>query len=184
MRYKHLETWQHHIREDETMTKGILTAVIIVAFASTAIAADTLCSPRERVVFSCGTAKKRIVSVCASRNLSASTGYLQYRFGKKGAVELTVPRGFEHPKKHVERNNSNFINGGYISGLTFKNDAFSYAVYESELRDGPNRWVSRQGVTVERDGKTISELACKGAFASEMGESFLDNAGIPLAAQE
>ncbi|WP_292994751.1 hypothetical protein [Nitrosomonas sp.] len=32
-----------------------------------------------------------MVSACASNNFSASSGYLQYRFGQKDALELALP---------------------------------------------------------------------------------------------
>ena len=53
-------------------------------------AAESLCNAQEQVIFSCSLGKK-MVSVCASNDFSASSGYLQYRFGQKDALELAFP---------------------------------------------------------------------------------------------
>src|ERR1044072_10023016 len=49
----------------------------------------TLCEKGERVIFSCPVKRPaKIVSLCASKNLTSETGYLQYRFGLPGKIEL------------------------------------------------------------------------------------------------
>src|SRR5262245_37129413 len=58
----------------------------------------TLCETEEKTVLACRTGKK-IVSVCASNDLSPSSGYLQYRFGvPQKPPELVYPVAREHPK--------------------------------------------------------------------------------------
>ncbi len=53
----------------------------------------TLCAKDERVIFSCPVKKPaRIVSVCASKDLTSERGYLQYRFGLPGKIELEFPK--------------------------------------------------------------------------------------------
>ena len=50
---------------------------------------NTLCAKDERVIFACVLKQPaKIVSVCASKNVTSETGYLQYRFGLPGKVEL------------------------------------------------------------------------------------------------
>jgi hypothetical protein len=60
---------------------------------SAAAKPPTLCLPDEQVLFSCVVNyKSRIVSLCASKSLAATTGYLQYRFGKAvDNVEMEYP---------------------------------------------------------------------------------------------
>jgi hypothetical protein len=55
-----------------------------------ASAAPTLCQAGERPVFACPVGKKRL-SVCASKDLAPGRGYLVYRFGKPGRIELEYP---------------------------------------------------------------------------------------------
>src|SRR5712691_7480717 len=65
---------------------------------TSALQANSLCAKDEHIIFSCAvkrTAKlpAKIVSLCASRDLDKERGYLQYRFGLPGKVELEFPKG-------------------------------------------------------------------------------------------
>ena len=80
------------------MQKTIFLPLFLCVIASAAIAeTPTHCEPGETVVFSCSMGKKT-ASVCASSNHGPSEGYLQYRFGALGNVEMTYPAKKEHPK--------------------------------------------------------------------------------------
>ena len=57
----------------------------------------SLCGKDESIVFSCtikGSGK--LLSICSSRQLDASKGYVQYRFGRPGGVELEFPKAREN----------------------------------------------------------------------------------------
>ena len=55
--------------------------------------ARTLCAADERIIFSCTLRQPvKIVSVCAAKDLTNEKGYLQYRFGLPGKVELEFPK--------------------------------------------------------------------------------------------
>ncbi|GEM_PF-3250449 len=53
----------------------------------------SLCSSAEKVLFNCLVgSENKTLSICASSDLSASTGYLQYRYGvSQGALDLSLP---------------------------------------------------------------------------------------------
>lgn len=52
----------------------------------------SLCAADEAVVFSCATdAGGKLASLCSSPGLDRDTGYLQYRFGAPGRIELAHP---------------------------------------------------------------------------------------------
>src|SRR4051794_2514507 len=58
-----------------------------------ALQANSLCAKDERIIFSCPIKRPaKIVSVCASRDLTSDRGYLQYRFGLPYKVELEFPK--------------------------------------------------------------------------------------------
>ena len=58
-----------------------------------ALQPNTLCDRNERVIFSCRVKRPaKIVSVCASKDLTSERGYLQYRFGLPGKIELEYPK--------------------------------------------------------------------------------------------
>jgi hypothetical protein len=145
--------------------------------ASAALGLDTLCLPEEKVIFSCKT-KGEIASVCASNDLSKTAGYMQYRFGKKDAPELVIPQKRVHPGKNAESGNTLYANGGTDAFIRFKSGAYGYVIYTNELRDG-QKWVASEGILVEKNGKEISNLTCKGDVISEIGSDFLGEAGIP-----
>ena len=72
------------------MTNTLLT-VIILSIATTVFAADTLCTPDENIIFTCAAGLK-IASVCASKDLSPTKGYLQSRYGKANKVDFFAPK--------------------------------------------------------------------------------------------
>lgn len=65
-------------------------------------AVPTHCKPDERVVFSCPFKRGKTASLCASPDLTKTTGTLQYRYGVVGRKpELTFP---DLEDRTVERN--------------------------------------------------------------------------------
>lgn len=129
------------------------------AAVATAAAADlqpgSLCETRERTVWTCR-AGARTISICASQDLNETEGYAQYRIGRPGALELEYPAGRVHPR-------GRFTYTLYPQGnqsLDFRNGGYDYRVFE-DLRS------PEDGVYVERDGRTISEIACNGGEGFE-----------------
>ncbi|MGN4070038.1 hypothetical protein ACS0Y7_36155 [Burkholderia gladioli] len=54
--------------------------------------AASLCAAGETVVFNCKLKEnKKLVSLCSSKDLSNRAGFLQYRYGSSGKIELTYP---------------------------------------------------------------------------------------------
>jgi hypothetical protein len=52
----------------------------------------SLCAQGEQVVWSCETVKERkLSSICSSKELDETRGYVQYRFGRAGRIELEFP---------------------------------------------------------------------------------------------
>src|SRR2546430_9257893 len=68
------------------------------------------CAKDERIIFSCPVKRPaKIVSICASKNLTSEQGYLQYRFGLPGKVELEFPKdrtGTQEDRKSTRLNSS------------------------------------------------------------------------------
>jgi hypothetical protein len=54
---------------------------------------NSLCAPDERIIFSCPTEESaKILSLCASKDLTSDSGYLQYRYGPPGKIEFEYPK--------------------------------------------------------------------------------------------
>jgi hypothetical protein len=107
----------------------------------------TLCEPGENVLWSCR-AKARTISVCASRTLTPTQGYIQYRAGQPGALELQYPASRVHPR-------GLFTYSLYIQGntsLSFTNNGYTYSLVD-DLRSAEDQVIVSQG---DRDISTIT----------------------------
>lgn len=116
----------------------------------------TLCTPQENVVWSCRT-RKKIVSVCASRRITASEGYMQYRIGKPGALEMSYPEALGHPR-------GKFRYTLYLQGnqsLEFDKSGFHYSVFE-DLRS------AEDGVFVTKNDADVARITCNGGGGIEI----------------
>jgi hypothetical protein len=131
-------------------------------------AVASLCSAREQVVFSCMTTTKKVVSLCSSSPLTADAGYLQYRF-----PGLTFPMTREHPKNFFLSGTMMFSGGGGAY-LKFTNADYTYAVFT-----GIGKGWEKEGVVVQKGGKRIAYLRCKGLWTSQLGPDFFDTVKIP-----
>jgi len=132
--------------------------------------AASLCRADEQILFSCKVADARkLVSVCGSKWLDAKRGYVQYRFGRVGALELEFPRGREatqgafrymhYFRAQVDRTELSFENGGYRYVL--------YDYYEGDVRPA----IKEAGVRVSPPGgeQEAVEIKCRGGAVSRLG---------------
>lgn len=151
-------------------------AAVVAVFPLRAPAAEVAdCVPPQRALFSCSTGTKTI-SVCGSRDLTTSSGLLEYRFGRPAAVELSYPPAGADWRE-VTRGGTLVFSGGGGAFLAFTNAPYRYIVY-SAVGQG---WGSKAGVVVEKHGKQIANLACKGKAMSEIGPDLFSKAGIERA---
>lgn len=156
------------------MTKTIAYGCLSILCALPAFAAPpTLCQADEDNIFNCHAGKK-VISVCASKDASADHGYLQYRFGAPGKVELTVPNERSvHPARTAAAGTLMFSGGGG-GYLRFKAGDFDYVVYTA-IGKG---WGEKDGVAVEQNGKRRGHVSCTDEPVSKMGADFSKKAGL------
>lgn len=106
-----------------TAKRAALQLLLLGGMVGSALGA-TLCGPDEQAFFDCqlkGSAKQ--LSLCGSRSLTQDSAYLQYRFGRLGALELEFPRErvgslrqfhlAHYIRPQVDRTELEFSNGGY-----------------------------------------------------------------------
>ncbi len=140
------------------------TVFALVALVSTAVAAKpavTHCSADEQTLFSCQLKNKKTVSLCASDDFSATSGYLQYRFGKVGKVELALPKDksdmpaelrlTQSLSDSAEYNDLTFSNGSFIYNLT------SFRQLKVKNADGTPTPKSSDTLSVRDDRKSMKE---------------------------
>ena len=151
------------------MTNKLTLALLIVVLPAAPVArAATLCADAEQAIFSCGLkGSPKTVSLCGSRGLTAKNGYLQYRFGRTGQIELEFPReraasqqafAYAHYfRAQVDRTEVSFENGGH-----------RYAVFHSY--EGEEKPAKRYaGVAITSPGsKTERILSCSGPVVNKL----------------
>jgi len=122
---------------------------------------NSLCARDERIIFSCPVKRPaKIVSLCASKNLSADQGYLQYRFGLPGKVELEFPK--ERTGTQQKFQYTHYFRAQVdLTEISFSNNGYEYQItddYNGEEKPAQ----SIQGIMVTAPGKPKEvSLACR-----------------------
>ena len=126
-----------------------------------ALQSNSLCARDERIIFSCPVRKPaKIVSLCASKDLTADKGYLQYRFGLPGNVELEFPK--ERTGTQQQFKYSHYFRARVdMTEISFTNNGYEYQItddYNGEEKTAQ----STQGVSVTAPGKPKEiSLSCR-----------------------
>jgi hypothetical protein len=117
-----------------------------------ALQPNTLCAKDERIIFSCPVKRPaKIVSVCASKDLTSERGYLQYRFGLAGKIELEYPKdrtGTQQKFKYTHY----FRAQVDLTEIGFTIDGYEYSVF-NDYNGEEKPPISSQGVSVTAPGK-------------------------------
>lgn len=131
--------------------------------------AGSLCGKDEKIVFSCPIRRPaKIVSLCSSKELTKERGYLQYRFGLPGKIELEFP-------KHREQTLSAFKYSHYfraqfdLTEISFSQDGHQYAIFDDfNGEEKPAR--HEQGIRITPpNGKEVT-LNCRGKAKAQFGD--------------
>lgn len=135
------------------------TIAVMLALASfSAGAAPTLCQSPEVVAFSCEVGRShKIVSLCASADISAERGSLTYRFGLPSHIELEFPRMGTKSSAKQFRYAHYFRYQTDRTEVTFNLGEYSYAVFS--YFDSEQKPHTMEGVRVAH-GKKESVLRC------------------------
>jgi len=150
---------------------GIL-GLLLFAAGQGQVATPTHCATNERIIFSCATDNK-VVSVCASGDFAQYGGSLSYRFGAPGRPEISYPSSGEW--RDIVKAGRWVFAGGGGAWLAFHRSPFRYIVYSAVGRG----WHEKAGLAVDRDGRLLMNLRCRGTPISELGPDFFSSARIP-----
>ncbi len=149
-----------------TILKGVciltMGAIALDAFAGTS-QPSYLCKAQETLLFGCDSGPK-MISVCASQGFSATTGYVQYRFGTPGNIELSYPEKLSPPNGHFWLSSTGYSGGGEAH-LRFVNHGVTYAVFDRMVRTNftpgePNDPDMSEGIVVRPQGKKATTRLC------------------------
>ncbi len=144
-------------------------AVLLFLPPVPALAASGHCSADEQTIFTCSVrGSSKVISVCASRKLTKDKGYIQYRFGAPGKIELEYPPSREGTQEK-------FTYSHYFRAqvdrteVGFKNGRYEYSVfsdYEGDIRPV----INESGVVVsDSEAKEEKRLLCKGKPVNRLG---------------
>ena len=164
-------------------TRSIVTRMAAVgaptdAENKAAVEVVPLCSLKESVVFSCSTGTK-MVSVCASPDLSPKKGTVSYRFGTpRVGLEMNITESVSPGSRTLYGQTDAFAGGGG-AWLRFTKDAHDYVVYTGIGKWGKGGAIAEKaGVSVSKNGKRIAVVRCKSKEQSELGPAWFEKAGI------
>ncbi|EDT43673.1 hypothetical protein BamMEX5DRAFT_0560 [Burkholderia ambifaria MEX-5] len=135
-------------------SRSILADIFKAAFAfgvGGCVYADevTLCQPHEEIYFSCSLGEK-MVSLCASGNVSPDNGYVQYRYGKPDHIDLQFPNKPHPPRGYFGISDISIGSANFVH-VKFRSGRYDYVIYQG----------SPSGVYVKKNGDLVSNHACK-----------------------
>ncbi len=145
-----------------------LISLLLLLPAAQSIAAPSHCSAGEKVVFSCAVGKgAKVVSLCASPNLTAKSGTLYYRFGAPSKIELeypSKPHGAARKFRHAHYSRAEVDR--FVVAFDIGNNTYSVFDFFDENENPKNS----RGVAVTPAGAESPEtnLYCKGAVTAEL----------------
>lgn len=102
-----------------------------VAAQKKTVAPKSLCQKDEKMIWNCATTKNKIASVCASKDLAEETGYVQYRFGAPGKIELEYPRERQNSQKAFKYSRYTRPLVTMLT-LSFENEGVAYEIHDDD----------------------------------------------------
>jgi hypothetical protein len=92
--------------------------------------AGSLCYKDETIVFSAAVkGNDKLVSICSSRKLDESEGYLQYRFGRPEKIELCFPESRKDTQSQFQYSRYTRPLVTYLT-LKFEINRYRYSIHE------------------------------------------------------
>ncbi len=158
---------------------GKVFAPLLIAMSLTAspAIAQSLCTAKEIVVFTCK-AKGELVSACASRDISAHGGYLQFRIGKGHRVDVSYPASRKRTS-NIGTFGYAYVGQGPPGHHVLLADGHNvYGIITTDGR-GPQYGGDETAFVWQYDGKTAASRVCDNlASPTDAGLDLLEKAGF------
>lgn len=147
---------------------GALVAAACVPAAAGAHGAS-LCRADEKVLFSCGVqGSEKVAALCGSRGVTHDDGYIQYRFGRPGKVELEFPTGTKYTQQRFRYAHYSRFRVDRME-VTFDVNKHSYTVFDSF--EGAGDTAERTlGVSITLPTKEKRVLLCGAPAVGSLAE--------------
>lgn len=111
---------------------SLIEVSIAVTGAVNQTGTNSLCSASERVVFTASVVgSNKLVSICSSSLLDDRRGYLQYRFGRPGRVELQFPSSTQNTQEAFAYTRYTRPLVTYLT-LTFSTSEYQYSIHQDD----------------------------------------------------
>jgi len=147
----------------------VLCGLMITARPATQMQPGSLCESSEKIVFNCTVGKAaKIVSLCSSKELTKDRGYLQYRFGLPGKIELEFPKQRDHTQSAFKY--SHYFRAQFDqTEISFTSDGYEYAIFDDY--NGEQKPAQRdQGIRITSPGSKETTLNCRGKAKAQYGD--------------
>lgn len=120
----------------------------------------SLCQANEQIIWSCATKKNKIASVCASKDLTLDKGYLQYRYGIAGKIELEAPKSRKESQRFFgySRYTRPLVT---MLALRFENSGYAYEIHDDDNAEEKPPVRAGSIDIFDKNGETVSSVECK-----------------------
>ena len=123
-----------------------------------AVKSKSLCQSGEQTIWTCATTGNKVASVCASKDLAEDKGYVQYRFGAPGKIELEYPK---ERKDSAQKFKYSRYTRPLVTMLTleFENEGVVYEIHDDDNSEEKPP-VRAASIDIADGGKNAS-LVCR-----------------------
>jgi len=145
---------------------------------------QSLCSKNEQIIFACPVEKEQLISLCASQEFGADSGYLQFRLGTSKKIVRTLPEEQSPPSKAARSGTLIFSGGGGAYVQMADGDSLVY-IYAAIGRWGSGKdAIAKEGLAIMRGDKMVTDMRCLAPATSELGPDFFERADLSEAETE
>ena len=162
-------SWRTPGRRPVLIASLFLCGLVISATPASQSQPGSLCESTEKIVFNCTAGKaSKFVSLCSSKVLTKDQGYLQYRFGLPGKIELEFPRQREQTQSAFKY--SHYFRAQFDqTEISFTSDGYEYAIFDDY--NGEQKPAQRvQGIRITPPGGKETTLNCRGKARAQYGD--------------
>src|SRR5438270_6758919 len=143
------------------------TSLATNAAVAAPVQPGTLCQLDEQVMFSCAVKSgKKLLSLCGSKDLTDQTGYLKYRFGLPGQIELEFPTQRQDSQKSFRYAHYYRAQVDRFS-VSFTNKGHTYTVFDNYEGDSTPA-VHEVGLELTLPGQKEHTLLCDGTGSGKL----------------
>ena len=133
------------------------TIAFLFAVSSINVTANEgFCGVNEDSFFHCRNGNKQI-SLCASKNLTEHSGYVQYRFGTNNKIDFEYPSEKKSPKGLFFESDLTWSQD-IEKRLHFSNNTYTYMLFSRSFTVEND---DTSGVYIFKGNKYINQIGCK-----------------------